>query len=670
MQSLTSQEIRQRRSDFWTSKAHAHLPEASLIADKESTALFNVAGMQPLIPYLAGKPHPLGNQLFNIQKCVRTVDIDEVGDSSHLTFFEMMGNWSLGAYFKEEAIQWSYEFLVEKLNFDPRKLAVTVFEGNEDAPRDEIAFAAWKKAGIPEERISFLNAKNNWWSPGPVGPCGPDTEIFYRVGESEFPPAGSNVATDEDNWLEIWNNVFMEFYMKSEEDASEEIKKKINTLTEQIIGQAIDIHKKYKTSLTEKQIQNLLYDKLKALGYKVEKEKSIPIVENGKFYGNRYIDIVVNDAIFIELKNTSNEEQIKKGFRQTRNYLELGNGVAGLLLNFAFDKLLINRFNHFEGNAYQKLLQTSKISKLPHPNVDTGMGLERMCKVLQHKDSVYETDLFAPFLQTLEQATELKYADHQRKFRIIADHLRTAFMLINDGLTPSNVGAGYVLRMIIRRGYYNLFLLRKMMKPELEHFIDQAFVAFKGLRDFNEVMIKKVLLHEIAQFEKTIHNGEKILTELLEKLTAQGEKTLGGDQIFMLYDTYGFPLEITKELAADRGVALDLAGYEKALEAAKEKSRQGSKAMFQKAADWSKYLEGIPATEFVGYEQLEFADAKLLKEIDTEEGQKVLIFDKTPFYPEMGGQNGDAGVIELDDGRRLEIVNVQKVAGVILHFVG
>ena len=265
MQSLTSQEIRQRRSDFWTSKAHTHLPEASLIADKESTALFNVAGMQPLIPYLAGKEHPLGHRLFNIQKCVRTVDIDEVGDSSHLTFFEMMGNWSLGDYFKQEAIQWSYEFLVEKLNFDPRKLAVTVFEGNEDAPRDEIAFEAWKKAGLPEERISFLDAKNNRWSPGPVGPCGPDTEIFYRVGESEFPPAGSNVKTDEDNWLEIWNNVFMEFYMKSEEDASEEVKRKINALTEQIIGQAIDIHKKYKTSLTEKQIQSLLYDKLQAL---------------------------------------------------------------------------------------------------------------------------------------------------------------------------------------------------------------------------------------------------------------------------------------------------------------------------------------------------------------------------------------------------------------------
>lgn len=188
MQILTSQQIRQKWQEFWISKQHIYLPEASLIADKESTALFNVAGMQPLIPYLAGKEHSLGRRLFNIQKCVRTVDIDEVGDNSHLTFFEMMGNWSLGDYFKQEAIQWSYEFLVEKLGFDPRKLAVTVFEGNEDAPRDEVAFEAWETAGMSEERISFMDADNNRRSPGLVGPCGPDTEIFYRVGESEFPP--------------------------------------------------------------------------------------------------------------------------------------------------------------------------------------------------------------------------------------------------------------------------------------------------------------------------------------------------------------------------------------------------------------------------------------------------------------------------------------------------
>lgn len=298
------------------------------------------------------------------------------------------------------------------------------------------------------------------------------------------------------------------------------------------------------------------------------------------------------------------------------------------------------------------------------------MGLERMCKVLQNKDSIYETDLFAPFLELLEKTTGLKYIEHKRKFRIITDHIRTAFMLINDGLTPSNVAAGYVLRMIIRRSYYNLFLLKKLSSEELAHFIDQAFIAFKGLREFNEPVIKKVWLNEISQFEKTIHNGEKILNDFLEETLSQGKKVLAGDKIFMLYDTYGFPLEITKEIATERGVELDLPGYEKALEIAKEKSRQGSKAMFQKTADWSKYLEGLSETEFVGYDDLENNTAKLLKDIETEDGIRFLIFDKTPFYPEMGGQVCDTGVIKLESGETVQIVNVQKVAGVILHFVG
>jgi len=529
MLSLTSNELREKWAEFWQSKNHVNLPEASLIADKESTALFNVAWMQPLIPYLAGKEHPLGHRLFNIQKCVRTVDIDEVWDTFHLTFFEMMGNWSLWEYFKNEAIQWSYEFLVEVLGFDPRKLAVTVFEWNDEAPRDEVAASAWKKAWIAEDRISYLSEKNNWWSPGPVWPCGPDTEIFYWVWESEFPPEWSNVKSDEDNWMEIWNNVFMEFYRD----------------------------------------------------------------EKGNF------------------------------------------------------------------------------SKLSQHNVDTGMWFERLCKVLQWKYSIYETDLFAPFISLLEKVVWLKYEGNERKFRIVADHLRTSFMLINDGLTPSNVWAGYVLRMIIRRCYYNLILLKRLGIEEVEVFIKDSFVAFKGLRDFDEERIKKVLINEISQFEKTIHKWEWLLNELLAKITADSnqEKKLSWDQIFMLYDTYGFPLEITKEIAAAKWVELDLEWYKKALENAKEKSRQSTKAMFQKTADWSKYLEWVPATEFVWYENLEYENVKLLKEIETEDGQRILIFDKTPFYPEMWWQNWDTWVIVLDDWREVEVISVQKVAWVILHFI-
>lgn len=212
MKNLTSSQLRQIRTDFRTSKNHRELQEVSLIAEKSSTALFNVAGMQPLIPYLMGKEHPLGKRLFDIQKCVRTVDIEEVGDASHLTFFEMMGNWSLGDYFKKEAVSWSWEFLTKYLEMDPRKIAITVFEGDESAPRDEETAKYRAEAGLDPSRISYLPADNNRRSPGPVGPCGPDTEIFYRVGKSDFPPEGSNVKDDEDNRMEIWNNVFMEYY--------------------------------------------------------------------------------------------------------------------------------------------------------------------------------------------------------------------------------------------------------------------------------------------------------------------------------------------------------------------------------------------------------------------------------------------------------------------------
>ena len=259
--------------------------------------------------------------------------------------------------------------------------------------------------------------------------------------------------------------------------------------------------------------------------------------------------------------------------------------------------------------------EKGNLTKLAQHNVDTGMGLERMCKVMQDKVSVYETDLFTPMLNLLAKTTGLSYAEHQRRFRIVADHIRTAFMLINDGLTPSNVGAGYVLRMIIRRAYYNLYLLKKIDRGELERFIADAFKAFEGLRDFDQQRITKVLLAEISQFEKTI-----------------------ASQIFMLYDTYGFPLEITKEIAQEKGIELDLPGYEKALAQAKEKSRQGSKEMFSKTTDWSKYLEGVGATEFVGYDRLDLENPVLIKDITTDDGVRFLVFDKTPFYPEMGGQ--------------------------------
>lgn len=529
MKNLSSNELRELRNKFRNSKQHKYIPEASLIASsKESTALFNVAWMQQLIPYLMWKEHPLGKRVFNIQKCVRTVDIAEVWDMSHLTFFEMMGNWSLGDYFKDEAVSRSWEFLTspEYLDIDPKKIAVTVFAGDESAPRDETTANKRKEVWLPESRISYLPADNNRRSPGPVWPCWPDTEIFYRVGESEFPPEWSNVWNDEDNWMEIWNNVFMEFYRD----------------------------------------------------------------------------------------------------------------------------------------------ESGTLSKLTNHNVDTGMWLERMCCVLQQKDSVYDTDVFAPAITKLEELTWCTYAQQQRRFRIIVDHARTVFMLINDWLIPSNLAAGYVLRMIIRRMTYNLMLLKDFDINWYEKVCTELLETFKHLREFKKDEILRVLLEEIKIFLKTIQNWKAMLEELIQKEKKNQNRFLSGKDVFKLYDTYGFPLELTKEVAADNWLEINEKEYNDAVNTTKENSRQATKEMFKKWIDRSKYLEWIPQTKFIGYDEFETEDIQLLKDFEVN-GQRVLIFDKTPFYPEMWGQMWDKGTIQLDNGSNVKVINVQTFAGVILHIV-
>ena len=525
MKALSSSEFRKLRSTFRESKQHKYLTEVSLIADKESTAMFNVAGMQQLIPYLMGKPHQLGRRVFNIQRCIRTVDIDEVGDASHCTFFEMMGNWSLGDYFKKESITRSREFLTspEYLGIDPRKIAVTAFEGDENAPRDEETSGYWKAAGVADDKISYLPADNNRRSPGPVGPCGPDTEIFYRVGTSEFPPLESNVKDDEDNWMEIWNNVFMEFYRD----------------------------------------------------------------------------------------------------------------------------------------------ETGALTKLSQQNVDTGMGFERLCKTLQGKETVYESDIFKPLIDIICKYTGAEYAQNQRRMRIVADHLRTVIVLVNDGAIASNVGPGYVLRMIIRRMYYNLILIKEISQESYNQFIDEMIAEIAKSRElWNTKAIAQTIKEELAQFAKTIANGNKLLQTLIEKANGQ----LAGKDVFMLYDTYGFPVELTREIAKENNILVDEAGFELAMEEAREKSRQGTKDMFKKGTDWSKYLEWVSATQFVGYDQLAIENPKLVKDLDID-GQRVLIFDKTPFYAESWGQTGDKGTITLDDWTTVTIQDVKKYEWVFLHFV-
>lgn len=444
---ITPDQLRNKYLDFFKSKDHAVISGKSLIPENDPTVLFTTAGMHPLVPYLLGEPHPAGKRLVDYQKCVRTGDIDEVGDPSHLTCFEMLGNWSLGDYFKKESIAFSWEFLTDRkwLALDPRKLSVTVFKGDENAPRDEESASHWKSVGVPEDRIAYLPASDNWWAAGPTGPCGPDTEIFYWVGE-DLPPAGSNKGTDSANWMEIWNNVFMEY-------------------------------------------------------------------------------------------------------------------------NRVDEKTLV---------------------KLPAQNVDTGMGLERTVTVLNGKTSVYQTEIFQPVIAAIESVSGYAYGTDPVKdssVRIIADHIRASTFIIGDpkGISPSNVGAGYVLRRLIRRavrhgrklGIEGSFL-QKPAAVVIERF-GSAYPELMQNRD--RVMIE--LAGEEAKFLETLQKGEHEFEKMLPNLLRNPQKIMSGRLAFKLYDTYGFPIELTLELAAENGMTVDRAEFDESFKKHQELSRAGSEQTFK-----------------------------------------------------------------------------------------
>ena len=433
----STDDIRQSYLDFFSKKhGHAVVPGASLIPENDPTVLFTTAGMHPLVPYLLGEPHPAGKRLVDVQRCIRTQDIDEVGDASHLTLFEMLGNWSLGDYFKEGAIQMSYEFLTEILGIDKSKLAVTCFEGDKDAPRDDEAAKYWEAVGIPADRIGFLPKAKNWWGPaGLTGPCGPDTEMFYWNGTGK--PHGNPAVNDKD-WLEIWNDVFMQY---------------------------------------EKQA----------------------------------------DGTFIPLKQQ---------------------------------------------------------------NVDTGMGLERTAQVMQGIDNVYETDRMKPIMDRILDLADAK-DESLRHPRIITDHLKAAAFIIADGVQPSNVDQGYVLRRLIRRAIRSARQLRIEHDGHFSPLIAAATVEQYGqvyphLRK-NADTIRETLLKEEQQFAQTLKEGMK----RFEKAIGTAGRKIDGATAFHLYDTYGFPLELTREMAAEQGLTVDEKGFEKAFAKHQELSRAGAEQKFK-----------------------------------------------------------------------------------------
>lgn len=433
---ITTQELRAKYIKFFEGKGHALIPSASLVPENDPTALFTSAGMHPLVPYLLGEAHPKGKRLVNYQRCFRTTDIDEVGDPWHLTFFEMLGNWSLGDYWKSESIKYSWEFLTSKawLGLDTNKLAVSVFAGDGDAPRDLESAEAWRQRGVSKEKIYFLPKENNWWGPvGPTGPCGPDTEIFYDTGQSwaEHTVSGCGPACSCGRWVEIWNNVFMEY------------------------------------------------------------EK------------------------------------------------------------------------HPDG-SYTKLHQQ---------NVDTGMGLERTCAVLNGFQSNFDVDTIKPLISEVRvRVPELD----ERGQRITSDHIRAATMIIMDGVEPSNKDRGYLLRRLLRRVMSQDPRLRE--EGILADLVGEVVAIFKDIYpkvkgDHDRIVA--VINAEREKFNQTFVRSERHFRVLAEKGSVTGKEA------FDLYSSFGFPIDATKELARTVGATVDLEEFEKEFKKHQVVSRAGAEQKFK-----------------------------------------------------------------------------------------
>ena len=429
-------DIRNKYLKFFERHGHKIIPSSPLIPENDPSVLFTTAGMQPLVPYLLGEKHPEGKRLTDYQKCLRTNDIDEVGDNRHLTYFEMLGNWSLGDYFKEESIQMSYNFLTKELGIPAEKISVTCFAGDEDCPRDELTASCWEKAGIPKERIYFYGKDDNWWIAGEEGPCGPDTEMFYDTGKPKC-SEDCQPSCDCGKYVEIWNNVFMEYYKK-----------------------------------------------------------------DGKY------------------------------------------------------------------------------TKLEQKNVDTGLGLERMTMLLQGKQTPFDTELFSPVMEKLQN---LAKNDDIASRRIVAEHLRASMMIICDGGRPSNLDRGYILRRLIRRMTRHLNKLQIDLN-ELPNLIDLNIETLKEmypeLQDHKQE-IKDVIVAEKDKFMKTLNNGEREFNKVINRLKNQGINKIDGKTIFNLYETYGFPPEVTKDLATENGFEADLSKFDELFKEHQEKSRMGSDQKFK-----------------------------------------------------------------------------------------
>ena len=534
---MKSTVIRQKFLDFFSSKSHQIVPSAPLVLKDDPTLMFTNAGMNPFKEYFLGNVKPSSNRIADTQKCLRVSgkhnDLEEVGiDTYHHTFFEMLGNWSFGDYFKKEAIFWAWELLTEIYKIDPDKLYVTIFEGatDEKLEKDNESYDLWKKI-IPEDRILLGSKKDNFWEMGDQGPCGPCSEIHIdiRNKEERSKISGANLVNkDHPHVIEVWNLVFIEFNRKAD----------------------------------------------------------------------------------------------------------------------------------------------GTLEKLPNKHVDTGMGFERLCMVLQGKKSNYDTDVFIPLISEIENITNTKYGESEktdRAIRVIADHIRTVYFSIADGQLPSNNGAGYVIRRILRRAIRYGFTFLKQKKPFI-HLLtktlsEQMGDSFKELLKEQKLALN-VIKEEENSFLKTLEQGLDILEDVI-KNSVKGK--ISGDKVFELYDTFGFPFDLTALVASEKGYKIDQEGFNIAMEKQKSRSRE---AALLKAGDWV-LLSDSKKGEFIGYDKLKskIKISRYRKISTSKDGDFFhLVFDKTPFYPEGGGQVGDNGYIESSNGDIFRIFDTKKENSLLIHY--
>jgi alanyl-tRNA synthetase len=530
---MTSDQVRKAFLDFFKEKGHKIIPSSPLIPRGDPTLLLTNAGMVQVKPYFLGQEAPPSPRLASCQKCFRTSDLASVGDSGHLTFFEMLGNFSVGDYFKREAIGWAWEFVTERLKLKPERLWATIFLD------DDESFGYWREVGVPEEKILRFGEEDNYWGPaGDSGPCGPCSEIHYDFGE-EFGCGKSSCRPNCDcgRFSEIWNLVFTQYDQDRE--------------------------------------------------------------------GNR--------------------------------------------------------------------------TPLSKPNIDTGMGLERTAAVMQGKSNVYDTDLFVPLIEKIAGLSGRKYGAEEASdnaMRVVVEHGRGVAFLIADGVLPGNEGRGYVLRRVLRRS--SLFGRRLgLEKPFIDNIAEVAiemmghiYPELKKRRDF----ILQVIEDEETRFGSTLSTGLELLDDIVSEAAKTGKKEISGGQAFKLYDTYGFPVELTQEIAADRGFSVDLDGFDLEMGKQKEKARETHKFKVKAGGGGVEIHGDVEATSFVGHGSISYKSnivslAVANKPADKiEKGQEAsLLLECTPFYGEMGGQVGDTGEMRGHNGL-FEVTNtIQLPPGIIVH---